>query len=147
MEGNTLNVSGKELFYAAMLLGLESLVNVAYSFPAGDAMIAAEIEEAKRGLHKKRLLKENSRGEIKLDCALSLCAAFCSKPESCSVVDEGGIYGTIYRAAETYMFLERTGEDTHEARWFKDTESLDGHIRKRLSEAGVAANARSRTAG
>jgi hypothetical protein len=31
MEENTLNVSGKELSYAAMLLGLDSLVNVLYS--------------------------------------------------------------------------------------------------------------------
>lgn len=139
MEGNTINVSDKELFYSAMLLGLDSLVNIAYAFPASDVMIAAELEDTKRVLHKKRLLRENSRGEVALECALSLCAAFCSKPDSCVVVDEGGIYGTIYKAAETYMFLERAGDGMNEARWFKDRESLNGHIAKRLSEAGAGA--------
>ncbi|MDR1472244.1 MAG: hypothetical protein LBS75_06950 [Synergistaceae bacterium] len=140
MEENGLSVSSKELFYSAMMLGLDKLVNVEYVFPADETRMADELEEVKRGLRKKRMLKENTKGEITLDFGLSLCAAFCSKPDSCGVVDEDGLYGTIYKAAETYMFLERTGEGENAAKWFKDSESLDEHITRRLG-AGAEAGA------
>ncbi len=33
----TLNVSNKELFYAAVMLGVQQLVNVLYDYPASEA--------------------------------------------------------------------------------------------------------------
>jgi hypothetical protein len=35
-----------------------------------------------------------------------------------------------------YMFLERTGEAENEAQWFRDSESLDGYITRRLAAGG-----------
>jgi hypothetical protein len=137
VDENVLNVSDKELFYSAMMLGLDELVNVEYLFPADGAKLASELEETKRGLHKKRMLKENAKGEITLDVRLSLCAAFCARPDRCDVVDRDGLYGTVYNAAATYMFLERTGEGENAARWFKDTESLNEHIARRLAAAAA----------
>ncbi|MDR1965812.1 MAG: hypothetical protein LBQ36_03815 [Synergistaceae bacterium] len=141
MEENYLQVSNRELFYSAMMLGLERLVNVEYDFPADEAKLESELDETKRALHKKKLLKENTKGEITLDFALSLCAAFCSKPENCMVVDEGGFYATIYNAADSYMLLERTGEGEYAARWFADRAPLDGYITQKLGSGDEGASA------
>lgn len=135
MEENALRVSNKELFYSAMMLRLERLVNIEYVFPADDAKLAKELDEVKRSLHKRKLLKENAKGEITLDFALSACAAYCAKPDSCAVVDEGGYYATVYGAANSYMLLERAGENECSARWFRDKKSLDGYVTQKLDAA------------
>jgi hypothetical protein len=132
MEENALRVSNKELFYSAMMLELDRLVNVEYVFPADDAKLAKELDEVKRSLHKRKLLKESAKGEITLDFALSVCAAFCAKPDNCAVVDEGGFYATVYEAGDAYMLLERLSDDESAARWFKDRESVGEYLTRKL---------------
>jgi hypothetical protein len=132
MDENYLHVTNKELFYSAMMLNLNRLVNIEYDFPADDIKLAKELDEAKRSLHKKKLLKESAKGEITLDFALSACAAFCARPDNCAVVDREGYYATVYGAANAYMLLERLNEGESAARWFKDRESLDGYLTQKL---------------
>ena len=132
MDGQCLRITNKELFYSAMMLNFDRLVNVEYVFPADETRLAKELDEAKRTLHKKKLLKENSKGEINLDFALSACAAFCANPDKCIVVDEDGYYATVYVASDSYMLLERAGEEENAALWFRDRESLDGYIMRKL---------------
>jgi hypothetical protein len=139
MDENYLDVSNKELFYTAMMLDLDRLVNVEYDFPADDEKLLSEFDEVKKTLHKRKLLKENSKGEITLDSALSVCAAFCARPENCIVVDEEGFYGTVYNAVDSYMLLERTDEDKNKAYWFADRQSMDDYITQRLASAGAGA--------
>jgi len=139
MDENSLSVSSKELFYSAMLLGFDRLVNIEYIFPADDERLAAELDEVKKALHKRKLLKENSKGEITLDFTLSLCAAFCSKPDSCTVVDEEGYYATIYSAADVNMLLEKNEDGEFSALWFPDSETLDGHITQKLESVTTEA--------
>ena len=135
MDEKCLRVTNKELFYSAMMLNLDRLVNVEYVFPADEEKLAKELDEAKRSLNKKKLLKENSKGEISLDFALSACAAFCANPDKCIVVDEGEYYATAYVAADSYMLLERGVEDENSALWFQDKESLDGYVMKKLENS------------
>jgi hypothetical protein len=78
MEENVLRLSNKELFYSAMLLRLEQIVNIEYAFPADESARRAELDDVKRSLHKKNLLKENSKGEIVLNRELALCEAYCA---------------------------------------------------------------------
>ena len=132
MDEEYLRVTNKELFYSAMMLNFERLVNVEYLFPADEAKLAQELEEAKRSLHKKKLLRESSNGEISLDFALSTCASSCANPDSCIVVDEDGYYATIYVTSDTYMLLEQVNEEENAALWFKDKESLDGYVIRKL---------------
>jgi hypothetical protein len=135
VDGNALRITDKELFYSAMMLNLDRLVNVEYVFPADEAKLSKELDEVKRSLHKKKLLKENAKGEITLDFALSACAAYCAKPDHCTVVDEEGYYATIYGAANSYMLLERTGDGECAAVWFRDREALDEYVTRKLGDA------------
>jgi len=127
-----LHVTNKELFYSAMMLNFDRLVNVEYIFPADEDRLAKELDEVKRSLHKKKLLNENSKGEINLDFALSACTAFCANPDKCIVVDEEGYYATVYVVADSYMLLERGTEDENSALWFRYKESLDGYVMEKL---------------
>jgi hypothetical protein len=134
MEENRLRLSGKELFYSAVLLGLKKLVNIQYDFPTDEAQLAKELNEVKRALHKRRLLRENSRNEITLDFQLSACAALCAQPDSCSIVDTGGVSATIYRADDAFMLLEREADGMYAASWFTDKSSLDEHLVQRTEQ-------------
>jgi hypothetical protein len=132
MEESSLRVSNKELFYSAMMMNFDRLVNIEYDFPADEKKLAAELEEVKGALRRRHLLKENSKGEITIDFALSACTAFCAKPDNCMVVDEKGFYATIYGAAGSYMLMERGDDGEYLALWFPDRESADGYITGRL---------------
>lgn len=134
MDDNFFRVSSRELFYSAMLLGVDRLVNVEYDFPTDDEHLAAELDETKRSLNRRKLLRENSKGEIAIDAALSACVAFCAKPEECSVIDDEGALGTIYCAEGSYMFLEPDGEGEYMARWFQNADSVDEYITLKLEE-------------
>ena len=132
MDEQRLCVTNKELFYSAMMLNHDRLVGIEYDFPADEARLTKELNEAKRSLHKKKLLKENSKGEINLDFALSTCAGLCANPDSCIVVDEDGYRATVYVASNYYMLMERAGKDENAALWFRDKEALDGYIMQKL---------------
>ena len=128
MDVNCLRVTNKELFYTAMMLHLDQLVNVDYVFPADEVKLARELDEAKQSLQKKKLLKESAKGGITLDFALTTCAAFCSKPDDCMVVESDDYYATVYNAVGAYMLLEQEAEGQLAAVWFKDKETLDGYL-------------------
>jgi hypothetical protein len=130
-----LRVTNKELFYSAMLLGMNRLVNVEYFFPTEKKELLAELEEAKRTLHKKRLLKENSKGDIALDPELTKCLVLCSHPERCTIADSGGIYATIYEAGGETMLIEKTIEGENAVRFFGDRDSAAEYTRNRLENA------------
>jgi hypothetical protein len=130
-----LRVTNKELFYSAMLLGLDRLVGVEYFFPTDEKELSLELEEAKRTLHKKHLLKENSKGDVSLDPELTKCTTFCSRPESCTIVDRDGIYATIYEADGESMYLERISEGENAAQFFSDRDSAVEYTRNRLENA------------
>jgi hypothetical protein len=137
MAENGLRVTNKELFYSAMLLGLDRLVGVEYVSPAANTKLNNELDEVKRTLHRKKLLKESAKGEITLDFMLSVCATFCARPVNCLVVDKDGFYATIYNVANLYMLLERLTEDESEARLFMDRESMNGYIAQKLELAAT----------
>jgi hypothetical protein len=137
MEENSLRVSNKELFYSAMMMNFDRLVNIEYDFPADEKKLAAELEEVKSALRRRKLLKENSKGDVTMDFALSACTAFCAKPDNCMVVDERGFYATIYGAAGSYMLLERGDGGEYAALWFGDRESIDGYITGRLENVST----------
>ena len=130
MEDHCLSVTERELFYSAMMLGLDRLVGVPYDFPAGDKERAAELEETKRALHKRKLLRENSKGEITLDFVLSACAAVCARPDACTPVEAEGLRGTIYAAAGSFLFLESEEDGGFVARWFEDAQSVDAYMER-----------------
>jgi hypothetical protein len=133
MDKNYLKLSDKELFYGAMILNLDRLVNVVYDFPMVTQRLAAELDDVKRSFHKKKLLKENSKGQITLDNDLSACVTFCAKPDSCVIVEEDGFRATLYGRAGSYMLLESVGEGERAARLFGDRQSANSYIENRLS--------------
>jgi len=106
-----LRVTAKELCYTAALLGFARLVGVAYAFPLDETAQARELNEVKRALNKRRLLRENSKGEITIDPALADCARLCAEPETCDVIDENT---TLYRTGDRAMRLT-CGEDGYTA--------------------------------
>ena len=124
-----LRVTNKELFYSAMLLGFDRVVGVEYFFPTDEKALTAEVEEAKRTLHKKRLLKENSKGEISLDGGLTKCLGLCSHPEKCTVVDSGGVYAIIYETGGENLILERINGTENAARFFDDRAAAEEYAR------------------
>jgi hypothetical protein len=134
MDEYNLRVSNRELFYSAMLLWQSQLVNVEYDFPADSAARKAELEEVKRSLHKKKLLRENSKGAVTLDSKLSSCVGFCAAPDSCVVADEDGFYATIYGVGDSCMLLERIEDGENEVSWFKDRQSADSYITERIEK-------------
>jgi hypothetical protein len=129
-----LRISNKELFYSAMMLKFDRLVNVEYSFPADEKKLEAEMEDVKRSLHRKKLLRENSKGEFAMDLALTTCAAYCARPEKCSIYEDGGVYTTIYCAAGSFMVLERTGADENIAVWFRSDADVSEYLLRRAEE-------------
>lgn len=133
MDNPILHITTKELFYTAMMLHLPHLVNVEYIFPIEEDALRRELNEAKGTLRKKKLLKENAKGEVSLDMTLSACAALCSKPEDCMVREAEGYYATAYTAAGAYMLLERGNEDELTAILFRDREDLDSYLAEKMS--------------
>jgi len=123
---DTLELTTKELFYTAALLGLGRLVNVIYDYPAEEQQRVRELSEVKRELHRRKLLRENSKGEVTLDYALAACAAFCAEPESCETADGGR---TIYSAAGAYMLLEQD-DCKCQARWFETRAALEEYMER-----------------
>ena len=108
---NELRITAKELCYTAALLGYDRLVGVAYEYPLDEFACMKELNEVKRALHKRRLLRESAGGEITLAEELAACAAFCARPERCEILDENT---TLYHARGGTMRLAR-GEDGYKA--------------------------------
>jgi hypothetical protein len=133
-NGKILRVTNKELFYSAMLLGLNRLVGVEYFFLTDKKELSAELEEAKRTLHKKRLLKENSKGNVSLDSDLTKCLGLCSNPQRCTVVDSGGVYAIIYEADGESMILEKTSDGENAARFLGDRQAAEEYVRGLLAK-------------
>ena len=133
MNNPILHITTKELFYTAMMLHLHRLVNVEYVFPLDENDLRRELNEAKGTLRKKKLLKENAKGEVSLDVALTACAALCSEPEDCTVKKSGGYYATAYTAGDVYMLLERGTEDALTAIWFREQESMNNYLDEKMS--------------
>lgn len=106
-----LRITAKELCYTAALLGYARLVGVRHEFPLDETAQARELNEVKRALNKRRLLRENSRGEITIDPALADCAWLCAEPGECEIIDGNT---TLYRADGRAMRLTR-GEDGYTA--------------------------------
>lgn len=135
MIGETMRVSTKELFYAAMMLKLDKLVNVEYSHPMNDDAILEELNEVKHSLRKKKLLKENARGKISLELSLTACAALCSEPDSCEVrSNESGYYATIYKRSNAYLLVEHYHEGLLRISWFNDKIELDEFIASEMNK-------------
>lgn len=133
MIGEVMHVTSKELFYSAMMLRLERLVNVEYLFPTSEDARALELNEAKKTLRNKKLLKESANGDISLDLALTACAVVCAKPETCEVKSAGDYYATAYRAEDVYMLMEREPDDILAISWFADKTELDDHVTEKLN--------------
>jgi hypothetical protein len=133
-----LRISDKELFYSAMMMKLDRLVNVGYAFPADQKKLAAEMEDVKRGLHRKKLLRENSKGGFVMDLALSTCVAYCASPEKCSIYETDGVYATVYGAAGSFMVLERAGEGENIAMWFGSETDVNEYLLRRAGGRGGA---------
>jgi hypothetical protein len=131
MTENGLRISDKELFYSAMMMKLDRLVNVEYAFPADEKKLAAEMEDVKRSLHRKKLLRENSKGEFTMDLALVACTSYCARPEKCSIYETGGVYATVYGAAGSYMVLERAGAGENIAVWFGGEAAVNEYLTRR----------------
>jgi hypothetical protein len=134
MAENGLRITDKELFYSAMMMKLDRLVNVEYAFPADEKKLTAEMEDVKRSLYRKKLLRENSKGEFAMDLALIACATYCARPEKCSVYEADGIYATIYRAAGSYMVLERASAQENIAIWLSDETAVNEYLLGRTRE-------------
>lgn len=134
MDETAFKVSARELFYGAIMLGMDRLVNVEYDFPTDDERLLVQLDETKQSMHKKKLLRENSKGEVTLDFMLSACVAFCARPDDCSVLETDGVSGTVYHAAGSFMLLESDNDDEYTAHWFKDADSVDGYITQRQEE-------------
>ena len=135
MSDNVFYVTNKELFYAAMMLGLGQLVNVVYDFPANEASLKRELEDVKRSLRRKKLLTESARRGISIDSVLGVCAMFCAEPESCEVIDINDYHATSYSVAGTYMLLEQRGDGEFAALWFLNREKLDEYINNEISNS------------
>lgn len=133
MEVDFLRVTAKELFYTAVMLQLNQLVNIVYDFPADETNFNQELNEARNSLRKKKLLVESARNGITLDTSLCTCAAFCAEPENCEVVDVNNYYATIYTASNLHMLLERASDDEFLATWFMDKENLNKYIDSKIN--------------
>lgn len=127
-----MRISDKELFYSAMMMKLDRLVNVEYALPADEKKLAAEMEDVKRSLHRKKLLRENSKGAFTMDLALTTCVAYCACPEKCSIYEADGIYATIYRASGSFMVLKRAGDGDNIAIWFRDAAAVNEYLLNRI---------------
>lgn len=132
MNENALHVTNKELFYTAMMLHLDQLVNVDYVYPLGENELRQELNDVKRTLRKKKLLKENAKGEVSLDASLAACASICARPEECVIEKTGKYYATLYGAGGAYMLLEREPEEQLTALWFNDKTAADSYITEKM---------------
>lgn len=128
MHEPAMRLTPKELCYTAMMLKLNQIVNVEYLFPVDDESINRELNDVKHSLREKKLLKENSKGEVTLDMNLAAVVILCSKPDSCEVKEADGYYGTIYASQNVYMLIEREQDGMMAVFWFMDREALEGHI-------------------
>jgi hypothetical protein len=121
-----------------MMMRLDRLVNVEYSFPADQKRMAAEMEDVKRGLNRKKLLRENSKGELAMDLALTTCVAYCARPETCSIYEADGVYATVYGAAGAFMVLERTGAGENIAAWFGSEADVNEYLLRTGGRKGAS---------
>ena len=132
MKQPALTVTDKEIFYTALMLGSERLIGVEYDFPIDEGALMQELGTVKRDLNKRKLLRENSKGEITLSDDLTAVAVFCSEPEECIVVEEDMLQGTIYKVGVSSLLLEPSGDDGYDAYIFTDGNSLDEYITGRI---------------
>jgi hypothetical protein len=138
MEEKGFTVTNKEIFYTALMLGSERLIGVEYDFPLDDALLTQELGEVKRGLHKRKLLRENSKGEITLADELSAVAAFCSEPDECVIIEETALKGTVYKVGVSSLFLETVDDNQYSAFIFAADKPFNEYINSRL-QAGKGA--------
>ncbi len=139
MGEKVFTITKKELFYTAFMMQLRQLVNIVYDFPADETKFEQELGEARNSLRKKKLLTESARQGISLDFGLCSCAAFCSEPESCEVVDMNGYKATIYAVGGIYMLLEPQSEDNQDnfaVTWFINKKTLDEYINSKTQSEG-----------
>ena len=135
MNENALRLTNRELFYTAMMLHLDQLVNVDYIYPFEENELRQELNDAKKTLRKKKLLKENAKGEVSMDASLAACASICAKPEECVIKKSGEYYATLYGAGGAYMLLEREPEEQLAALWFQDRASADTYLAGKIGSA------------
>ena len=127
-----LTVTNKEIFYTALMLGRGQLVGVEYDFPIDEALLMQELNEVKRGLHKRKLLRENSKGEITLSDELAIVAAFCSEPDECVVIEEDTLAGTVYKVGVSSLLLEPADGEINNAYIFTADKTLEEYIETRI---------------
>lgn len=125
-------ITKKELFYSAVMLKIQKLVNVVYNFPADEIKFEKELREARKTLRKKNLLEETARDGVNLSFTLSVCVSFCANPDKCEVIDSYGYFATIYRASNMYMLMEQRDDEELAAAWFTDRHKLDEHIDREI---------------
>jgi hypothetical protein len=130
-----LELTSKELFYTAMMMGFDQLVGVVYDWPTDKAARDAELGDVKRALRKRKLLRENSKGEVLVDGALRQVVECVASPASCTVDDEGGKRAILYARDGAYAVLESDGGDKgkekYSARFFGDEAAARGYVRGR----------------
>ena len=137
MDNHLLRITVKELFYSAMMLRLNRLVNVEYIFPADEGGRARELSEVKQTLRKKKLLKESAKGDVSMSLTLMACAIMCSNPEKCTIREAEGYYATAYGVAGSYMLLEKEDEGELAVSWYKDEETLKEYLSGKLNADGT----------
>ena len=128
-------ITKKELFYSAVMLRTRRLVNVVYDFPADKHKFQAELRDARRTLHRKKLLEDSPTEGVNLSFSLSVCVSFCANPDKCEVIDSYGYYATIYQASKMYMLMEsREYDELLAAAWFTSRENLDEYINSQIEK-------------
>ena len=132
MTETAVTLSNKEIFYITLMLGGERLVGVEYDFPIDEALLMQELGEVKRGLNKRKLLRENSKGEVSMEYTLTAVAGFCSQPDVCLIVDEEGLKGTVYKVGESSLLLEPAENDEFNASVFTSEKALGEYIGSRI---------------
>lgn len=133
MIGEVMKVSTKELFYSAMMLRIDRLIDVEYIYPSSEEARAVELADAMKSLRGKKLLKENANGDVSLDFALTACATLCAKPEICELKTTDKYHATIYGAEDTFMLIEHEPEDQLAVTWFADRTEMDAHVAQMMS--------------
>jgi hypothetical protein len=113
---------------------------VEYAFPTDEKGREKELEDVKRDLRKRKLLKESSKGEITIDFTLSACAVFCARPEFCRVIDEPSYRAMVYGASGAFLLLEKINEDENDALIFINEEQLGDFIKQRVENLPKSEN-------
>lgn len=111
--------SAKELFYCAYILRFTPLIGVEYLFPPDENLRNRELNEVKRDLHKRKLLRENSKGEITLTSELSTIMTTICKPDNAFNVKNDIM---LFQKDDTILLLEKNSDD-YTALIFADLQS------------------------